>query len=195
MLLLKQIDDNLYLVDTEAEIREENYFYSNFKGEERILKFNHQVIPFPKDKKILAQLKDQLSGVTLFPLPEEKVDVEKLAGDYSDKNSSRGINYEGTNKGFIAGYSRCLSDNKERKYTEADIRAAFLQGRNSMFSSKSSNGLIELNEYIQSITTPNLQQYDGKEVEIETHEKQAGEGWTFTEQRFTPEGKLIIKLK
>lgn len=175
MLLLKHIDDNLYLVDTEAEIKEGNYFYCNFKGEERILKFSHQAIPFPKDKleKIIAQLKDQLSGVPLFDLPDEKVDVEKLADliyPHSRKFISVAIENSILKVGFIAGYNLCLSDNKERKYTEVDIYN--LMGSYLLYlTNKKANHTITarqfIDNYLQSLPTKNLQQYDGKRVEIE----------------------------
>jgi hypothetical protein len=46
------INHNIYITSDE-EIKEGDYFYSPFQGEERILKYNKFVIPFPKDKKII----------------------------------------------------------------------------------------------------------------------------------------------
>jgi hypothetical protein len=43
---------NIYITTSE-EIKDGDYFYSPFQGEERILKHNKFVIPFPKDRKII----------------------------------------------------------------------------------------------------------------------------------------------
>lgn len=43
----------LYFLSNE-KIKKNDYFYSEFKGEKRILKFNKLVVPFPNDKKVEA---------------------------------------------------------------------------------------------------------------------------------------------
>ena len=45
-------NQNIYITSDE-EIKEGDWFYSPFQNEERILKYNKFVIPFPKDKKII----------------------------------------------------------------------------------------------------------------------------------------------
>jgi len=45
---------NQYIyITSDEEIKEGDYFYSLFQGEERILKYNKFVIPFPEDRKII----------------------------------------------------------------------------------------------------------------------------------------------
>jgi hypothetical protein len=59
---------NIYITSDE-EIKEGDYFYSPFQGEERILKYNKFVIPFPKDKKIIITTDEVLiaDGVQAIP--------------------------------------------------------------------------------------------------------------------------------
>jgi hypothetical protein len=59
---------NVYITSDE-EIKEGDYFYSPFQGEERILKYNKFVIPFPKDKKIIITTDEVLiaDGVQAIP--------------------------------------------------------------------------------------------------------------------------------
>jgi hypothetical protein len=52
-------NQNIYITSDE-EIKEGDYFYSLFQGEERILKYNKFVIPFPKDKKIILTTDQEL---------------------------------------------------------------------------------------------------------------------------------------
>lgn len=150
MLLLKHIEDNLFIVDTEEEIKTNDYFI-NCDGWWR---HNGIIQPEETATKIIAQLKDQLSGVILFPLPEEKVNVEKLAYNECD-------GYGKEYSAFIRGYYRCLSDNKERKYTEQDIELAVILARKTP--------KISLPDIVKCCdrTQINLQQYDGKAVEID----------------------------
>lgn len=177
MKQLKHIDDNLYLVDTEAEIKVGDAFICPV-GDYLEIKKSPFDLNNPEYHKIIAQLKNQLSEVPLFTLPDEKVDVEKLAYNECD-------GYGKEFSAFIQGYNRCLSDNKERKYTEADIRTAFMHGCKSERQLKPRFNCLE--DYIQSITTTNLQQYDGKEVEIEYDTK--FDGLFFKK---TPDGKITI---
>jgi hypothetical protein len=50
---------NIYITN-EEEIKKGDYFYSPFQLEERILKYNKFVVPFPKDKKIILTTDTQL---------------------------------------------------------------------------------------------------------------------------------------
>lgn len=173
MKLLKHIDNNLYLVDTEAENTVGYYFADNppqiLNVEKTIPNFNVG----RKHKKIIAQLKDQLKGVPLFTMPEERVDVDELASGCIEKHKNEFDNWRDmahAKVGYTMGYNRCLSDNKERKYTEVDIYN--LMGSYLLYlTNKKANHTITakqfIDNYLQSLTTKNLQQYDGKRVEIE----------------------------
>lgn len=169
MLLLKHIDNNLYIIDTEARIYNQCYFYDKVLNivcatdEFTDLNYANQT---DNVIRVIAQLKDQLSGVTLFDLPEKKVDLNKeiyLNGNYSIKRILEILEKY--------GYNCCLSDNKERKYTEQDmikaIDNAFSAANFSTIRTFHQDLAKFKNDYFKAITTPNLQQYDGKQVEIE----------------------------
>jgi hypothetical protein len=61
---------NIYITSDE-EIKEGDYFYSPFLGEERILKYNKFVIPFPKDKKIILTTDQDLIKDGIQPIDDE----------------------------------------------------------------------------------------------------------------------------
>lgn len=167
MLLLKHIDDNLFILDYQLTKPVSGYYYDtyldkicNTGGAEYSI--NDVTV------QIIAQLKDQLKGVPLFPMPEEKVDVEKLASRHIKNcvvEMDEEQKYHRAN-GFIAGHNRCLSDNKERKYTENDIHHIANQVWRLCVDKQNVDKYV-VSKLIQSLTTQNLQQYDGKEVEIE----------------------------
>lgn len=177
MKLLKHIDDNLFIVDTEARIYNPCYFYDKVLNvvcatdEFTDLNYANQT---DNVMRVVAQLKDQLKGVPLFTMPEERVDVDELASGYIEKHKNEFDNWidmAHAKVGYTMGYNRCLSDNKERKYTEVDIYN--LMGSYLLYlTNKKANHTITarqfIDNYLQSLTTKNLQQYDGKRVEIES---------------------------
>ena len=55
-------NQNIYITNNE-KIKDGDWFYSSFQNEERILKYNKFVIPFPKDKKIILTTDQDLDGV------------------------------------------------------------------------------------------------------------------------------------
>ena len=88
---------NIYITSDE-EIKEGDWFYSPFQNEERILKYNKFVIPFPKDKKIILTTDQDLikNGIQAIndeflewyvknPSCEEvevEPDYDEIRGDY-----------------------------------------------------------------------------------------------------------------
>jgi hypothetical protein len=61
-----------------------------------------------------------------------EVDVEKKAQIQWGNVHRTGV------LGYIEGYNQCLEDNKDRKYTEEDMRKAYYQGHKSGLGSESS---------------------------------------------------------
>ena len=103
-----------------------------------------------------------------------EVDVEQITTDYYQSASDSVI--DGFIDGFIDGYNQCKEDNKEKKYTEADIIAIYHLGHqvgmntstaiDNQFSEnppKMPNVEEIRDSYIQSL---NKQEYD---VEIQTN--------------------------
>jgi len=71
-----------------------------------------------------------------IPLSEVKellgeVDVENMANEYADRQLKgmvdKSSKFECVND-FITGYNQALEDNKDRKYTEEDMRRAYYKG-------------------------------------------------------------------
>jgi hypothetical protein len=58
-------------ITNDEEIKKGDYFYSLFQGEERILKYNKFVIPFPKDKKIILTDNQDLIQNGVQAIPDE----------------------------------------------------------------------------------------------------------------------------
>ena len=73
---------HLYIL-SDSEIKEGDWFYSEFKGEKRILKYNHLVIPFPKDKKIIACTDSSLwEHDDTVPYPKTRPALPQLSKDF-----------------------------------------------------------------------------------------------------------------
>lgn len=85
------------------------------------------------------------------------VDVEKKAWKY---NPVKKLDAEFIRAGYVRGYNEALEDNKERKYTEQDLRKAISETRRGMlFLDK------YVNEFIQSLqpkTEWEVEMVDGK---------------------------------
>jgi hypothetical protein len=85
-----------YILSNE-EIKEGDNFYSVFKGEKRILKFNNQVIPFRKDKKVIATTDSLKTGEKYYP----QFTIDKLVIEYNlPQITEKFINY------FIEQFNR-----------------------------------------------------------------------------------------
>lgn len=53
------------------------------------------------------------------------IDVKKIANNWALENADSTMESNSAlNKGFIFGYNQCLEDNKEKKYTEAQVKEA-----------------------------------------------------------------------
>jgi len=93
---IKLENNKSVLVDESGEIKENDLFYSEFKGEKRILRFNKQVSPFPNDKKIIASINHSIDlDVAMVivedeSLNQEYIELEELrgSGGHYDENNT-----------------------------------------------------------------------------------------------------------
>lgn len=149
MKLIKITEDNYIIVDN-SEIKEGDYYLFTWGGEQEIQRFfkeqyadreNHKHLYDTACKKIthstqpLELLSENgLSGMgfskvrplNIFKIKEliGEVDVEEMAKTISIKQN--GVEYWDWQNGYIKGYTQALEDNKEKKYTEEDLRKAMV---------------------------------------------------------------------
>lgn len=154
----------------DSEIKEEDWCLSKLN---EIVRFGKKFNAFLY-KKVIAHLPLNnyavLHGVPLLPSIQED-DVEKLANEYfTDTNPEESPYQNGLHIGFKGGYSKA----KEKyKYTEHEIRMAYMQGYNR----GALNMPNEMENYIQSTQQPKIpvafnlekEEYRVKSGTIEEH--------------------------
>ena len=108
-----------------------------------------------------------LEGVPLLPEFSQEEDVEDLALAYS--SSKECVNPEGYSDkqvgllhGFIDGYNKAK---ETYKYTEADIRNAFIAGEERIINKPNSSELDDFTIFIQSLQQPKRPKYFECEME------------------------------
>lgn len=89
------------------------------------------------------------------------VDVEKKAWKY---NPVKKLDAEFIRAGYVRGYNEALEDNKEKKYTEEDMRKAMRFGsmRNKLTISELESSFQQLIQSIQPKTEWEVEMVDGK---------------------------------
>jgi hypothetical protein len=70
-------------------------------------------------------------------------EIEQLAEQYTEENTGDHYVY----CGYVEGYQKCQEDNKEKKYTEEDLRQAMIV----VLVSNSVNGSKAIDDYINSL--------------------------------------------
>lgn len=58
-----------------------------------------------------------------------KEEIEQLADEWLAETPIK--EWGGVENGFVIGYTKCQEDNKDKKYTEEDLRKAFYYGGKS----------------------------------------------------------------
>ena len=108
-----------------------------------------------------------LEGIPLLPEFSQEEDVEDLALAYS--SSKECVNPEGYSDkqvgllhGFIDGYNKAK---ETYKYTEADIRNAFIAGEERIINKPNSSELDDFTIFIQSLQQPKRPKYFECEME------------------------------
>jgi hypothetical protein len=109
------LENKVILVDKDAWLKEGDFFYSEFKGEKRTLLYNHQIIPFPNDYKILAA-NPPIADLPLLPLPDEEEAIKLFGNPQDILTNDEGVR-EGVTIGFMLGYKAA----KEGAFTKEDM--------------------------------------------------------------------------
>lgn len=130
MKMIKLQPDHYIIVD-DSEINEGDFFYDFHNQEICQSHFTKLPIEFGNCKYITRSTDINWNEVYYIPLSEVReligeVDVEKKAA--KELESYFGSNLELTDRGkdwvngYTIGYNQCLEDNKDKKYTEEDMR-------------------------------------------------------------------------
>lgn len=183
---LKKINEEHYVVVDETEIKEGDWMY-NPEREPSLLqcigkgsirgwkKITHSTQP-------IEQYYGATDGTIPFvyhkinelPLSEVKellgeVDVEKKANEYFTETNPYHPEYnEGLHIGYKVGYKQALEDNKEKKYTEAQliwaIQEAYGHGQNDEFDgvNKAEKSIIVITNYLHPKTEWEVDIINGK---------------------------------
>jgi len=151
MKLIKLTDDH-YVIVNNSEIKVGDIVLETYidgsKGVEHIQTLND--IDILSQKKITHSTDININELYYISLQEVKeligeVDVEKKYNEtwlakYQPYDSKEGI-------AFKTGYNQALEDNKEKKYTEDDMRKAYMVGQHGGVTQTH----YEFDEYIQQL--------------------------------------------
>lgn len=185
---MKKLSEDHYIICDDSEIKEGDYCTTHLNIIDVGKIHNSYTIFNPQNKEHLGLLKSckkithstqpeslgvgWMQSVLPILLSEVKellgiLDVEKsmwyernLQNPYpSDSPSNTGFN-----KGFELGYNQALEDNKERKYTEEDMRKAMRFGsmRNKLTISELESSLQQLIQSLQPKTEWEVEFVNGK---------------------------------
>ena len=173
---LIKINQDHYVVVDDSEIKEGDYCIDGYG---KILPFSDLSdfgVGYDKKtiKKITHSTKYLNEGVELpteiifIPLIEVKellgeVDVENMADLFS-------VNTDGIHpadsyvakKGYMKGYNQALEDNKEKKYTEEDIRKAYDEGYSVRDAHGDRSDNMTSDEYVKSLQPKTEWEYIGE---------------------------------
>lgn len=178
MKLIK-VQPNQFVVVDNSEVKVGDWYYSS-KGV--VAKMTEEMLDYYKFKNLLDSVSKithstkGLGGVKTLSLPEVKetigeVDVEKLVEEYVENYCNHNdLEYSVLSDAvktilgisFIEGYNRCLQDNKEKIYTDSDIKRVVLLSR--AFSDSLTNQQIfeEVMLHIRPKTQWDVQFVDGE---------------------------------
>lgn len=169
--------DDLYLDDTNTvrfAITETKSYWARRKGYKKITHSTQPLEPYTYDEvgeEIYGHMYDNIQRLSLSEVKEllGEVDVEALA---------KKEHYDGTIEGgylvggFINGYNQALEDNKDKKYTEAELRGAYQYAKlgawNEALLGKDAADFLVIDTYVEFVnatktkTEWNVDIVDGK---------------------------------
>jgi hypothetical protein len=145
---LIQLTPEHYVIADDSAIKEGDCVVN---GNNKIFQYTNESISGLNYCKKITHSTKELDGVKTLSLPEVKetigeVDVEKLAEKYienycNDNNLESSVLTDAVKTllriGFIDGYNRCFKDNKDKKYTENDLKKSFEKGEERGYEEKS----------------------------------------------------------
>ena len=165
MQKLIKINTDHYIIVDESKQPVEGYYYDSFinkikntnGAEYGEAKHCWQIIYSTQPLELLTLSENGLSGMgfskvkplNIFNVKEliGEVDVEKKANEYFTETNPYHPEYnEGLHIGYKVGYNQALEDNKEKKYTEEDLRNAYRHGTTVNHGTKE-----HFNSFIQSL--------------------------------------------
>lgn len=160
--LIKINTDHFVVVD-DSEIKEKSgdWFYSFETGKiydtlihhtaASCKKITHSTQPLEEEKGHIGWDKVKYLSLSSVKALLGEVDVEKKARKVIPTPMS-GTEYIDEIKGFVKGYNQALEDNKEKRYTEEDMRKAIEFGRGQILDNISI-GIIheQTDNFIQSL--------------------------------------------
>lgn len=143
---LIKIDTDHYIIVDDSEIKEGDWMY-NPEREPSLLqcigkgsirgwkKITHSTQPLETYFYEIGGGTKVFGKIQSLSLQEVKellgeVDVEKKGWEYTFKKFGEVDDFYDTEQGFIDGYNQALEDNKEKRYTEEDLKYMFDCGRN-----------------------------------------------------------------
>lgn len=167
-MILKKITDDHYVVVDDSEINEDCYaLHEGPLGEREIVTANGQC---KLDKKITHSTIPKgmmlMEGIERLSLKEVKeligeVDVEKKIKEWYDE-TKYDSSFIADPYSYKAGYKQAIEDNKDKKYTEMDMKKAFYKGIDSWMQNPDALESI-INDFRQSLQRKT-------EWEVEFHE-------------------------
>ena len=133
MKLIKLSDDHYIVVD-DSEIKEGDWYYDTNDKESLMPIYQRSQDPkfYSGCKKITHSTNIDWHEVYYIPLSEAKSLIGELVAEKRADDYGFQVPYDGSNsfydkekiKHYLAGYNQALEDNKEKKYTEDDLRKA-----------------------------------------------------------------------
>ena len=162
MKLIEINTDHYVIVDENAEIKEGDWFIGSDNKillcKKTILGLLYSENDYGRNKngckKITHSTDIDINELYYISLQEVKellgvVDVEKKVRDYYEKDKT--LNSPSS---FKAGYNQALEDNKEKKWTDEDLRKAWDSGReyaNDYWEARGEKYMINFDNFIQSV--------------------------------------------
>lgn len=182
---LIQLTPEHYVIADDSAIKEGDCVVN---GNNKIFQYTNESISGLNYCKKITHSTKGLGGVKTLSLPEVKetigeVDVEKKAEERYPYEVGYGVSDENTRIGelqdaYVNGYNQCLQDNKNKKYTENDLKKSFEKGEERGYEEKScrerynpltgyepkNNKMVfeEIIQHIQSETEWNVEFVDGE---------------------------------
>lgn len=152
---------------SEAEYGKSNHCWQITRSTQPIEEWKS--VSYGGDGTIRKKIYDKIKPLSLQEVKEllGEVDVEKMAEEalisHPDFKAEGYSDYQnGRFNGIVEGYKQALEDNKERKYTETDIKNAIIRAYSIMGDRIDVGYFNEVIQTLQPITEWEVEFVDGK---------------------------------
>lgn len=168
---LKKLIEEHYIIVDESDIKDGEYclsmlnevvvFGKNF-NQSLYRKITHSTEPIEGGTTFFQNRGDKLcyDKIGVLSLSEVKellgeVDVDRKAVKFSKRYSNHDDSQEAVYDGYNEGYKQCLIDNKEKMFTEEDVRNAISFGNNIQYTRLTLSSVEkEMRKFIQFLQSP-----------------------------------------